>query len=319
MLIFSAIILYVLASIVYVYKFRGNTRYEGFGQYIRKGWPLFTPINVFLYLFTRRRARHSIMNIDDFPELNILNENWQLIQQEALALMESGSIDKTADPESSSYYDIGFRTFYKYGWRKFYISWYGYNHQSAERLCPKTCELIRQIPIVNGAMFSLLPPGGKLTRHLDPLACSLRYHMGLKTPNDSNCFINVDGENYSWRDGESFMFDETYLHYVNNNTDSSRLILMCDVKRPTHTLGTILNFFLKLWMRWSIVPNTDEDKRGLANKVFGFMAPINKRTRKLKTTNRALYKLIKYTVNGTCFLILAGLIYAIIELITKLL
>ena len=80
--------------------------------------------------------------------------------------------------------------------------------------------------------------------------------------------------------------------YVNNNTDSSRLILMCDVKRPTHTLGTILNFFLKLWMRWSIVPNTDEDKRGVANKVFGFMAPINKKTRKLKTTNPILYKLI---------------------------
>ncbi len=27
-------------------------------------------------------------------------------------------------------------------------------------------------------------------------------------------FIEVDGERYSWRDGEGVLFDETYIHYA---------------------------------------------------------------------------------------------------------
>ncbi|MGT2494830.1 aspartyl/asparaginyl beta-hydroxylase domain-containing protein [Cupriavidus basilensis] len=30
-------------------------------------------------------------------------------------------------------------------------------------------------------------------------AGSLRYHLGLATPNDDRCFIEVDGERHSWR------------------------------------------------------------------------------------------------------------------------
>ncbi|MGH6634584.1 MAG: aspartyl/asparaginyl beta-hydroxylase domain-containing protein, partial [Gammaproteobacteria bacterium] len=54
---------------------------------------------------------------------------------------------------------------------------------------------------------------------------SLRYHLGLVTPSSDDCFINVDGVPYSWRDGEAFLFDETYLHYARNDSDQYRLIL----------------------------------------------------------------------------------------------
>ena len=42
-------------------------------------------------------------------------------------------------------------------------------------------------------MFAELPPGSRLVRHRDPYAGSLRYHLGLLTPNDPGCFIEVDG------------------------------------------------------------------------------------------------------------------------------
>jgi beta-hydroxylase len=51
-------------------------------------------------------------------------------------------------------------------------------------------------------MFAELPPGAKLNPHRDPYAGSLRYHLGLVTPNDDRCFIEVDGERHSWRDGQ---------------------------------------------------------------------------------------------------------------------
>ena len=88
------------------------------------------------------------------------------------------------------------------------------------------------IPNVHGAMFAMLPPGAKLGAHRDPFAGSLRYHLGLVTPNSDDCFIIVDGEKCVWRDGEAIMFDETFIHTAENRTDQNRIILFCDVERP---------------------------------------------------------------------------------------
>ncbi|MFP3617521.1 aspartyl/asparaginyl beta-hydroxylase domain-containing protein, partial [Paraburkholderia sp. SIMBA_050] len=60
----------------------------------------------------------------------------------------------------------------------------------------------------------------------------LRFHMGLITPNSPDCYINVDGQEYHWRDGEAVVFDETFIHYAENKTDQNRIILFADVERP---------------------------------------------------------------------------------------
>ncbi|TDJ57803.1 MAG: aspartyl/asparaginyl beta-hydroxylase domain-containing protein [Nitrospina sp.] len=161
-------------------------------------------------------------------------------------------------------------------------------------------------------MFSILPVNGQLTRHLVPLACSLRYHLGLDTPNSDDCFINVDGVSYSWRNGKALLFDETYPHYARNDSDQYRLILMCDVERPMNFLGRFINFFYKGLMRLTVVPNIEGDKRGFANILFSGLAPVNQKLKALKQTNKKLYLLIKYTINLTlillAFAIIAGLL-----------
>ena len=302
--------IFSVLSVFYVYKIRGNERYKDFVEYFRKGWPIFAPLNCFLYIFTEKRAAKAVIDMTDFPELKIIQDNWQTIAKEAQGLYENKVFDSIKDKDSASYYDIGFRTFYKYGWSKYYLSWYGgYEHASATRTCPKTQEILRQCPSVNGAMFSLLPPGSELTRHLDPCAASLRYHLGLVTPNKDEAFINVDGHNLSWRDGDSLMFDETYLHYAKNNTDQYRLILMCDVNRPTSLLGTIFNNIVyKPVLKATIVPNSDEDKRGLANKIFAGLTPLLDKSKALKATNKPLYKTLKWTVNLSLLAILLSII-----------
>jgi beta-hydroxylase len=309
---------FVLGSLFYVFKFRGNERYENFNEYIRKGWPLFSPTNCLLYLFTQARARKPIMDIADFPELSEIQKNWQTIREEVLNLHNKGYFEQTKNTESGAYYDVGFRTFYKYGWSKFYVTWYGYTHKSALELCPKTVEILKRVPTVNGAMFSVLPVGSQLTRHLDPLASSLRYHLGLVTPNDNSCFINVDGKTYSWRDGEAFLFDETYLHYAKNNSDKIRLILMCDVERPMFFIGPIINFIFKIFMRATVVPNLEGDARGAANAIFAGISPILQKTKALKQTNKPLYLFIKHSVNFTLILIVIAIVVAAFNLISYL-
>ncbi len=314
-----AIVLFCVGSMGYAYAFRGQARWTGFGEYVRKGWPLFTPFNCLLYLFTKPKARPAIMDMDQFPELSLVQENWEVIRDEALALNADGGFDKIGDKDSASFYDIGFRTFYKYGWTKFYLNWYGYTHESAKRTCPKTLEVLSKVPCVNGAMFSILPPGGQLTRHLDPVACSLRYHLGLATPNDDKCYISVDDQKYSWRDGDPLLFDVTYLHYAHNDSDKLRVILMCDVERPMSPIGRFLNTPYKWLMKATVVPNTEEDKKGFANKVFSSLVPALEKSKRLKETNLPAYKALKYTVNGTLILLVAGLVWAMLKLILWLL
>ena len=99
--------------------------------------------------------------------------------------------------------DWGFYSFFKSGWKRFYLKWYDDFLPSARTLCPKTVELLNSIPTVHGAMFAMLPPGGKLGAHRDPFAGSLRYHLGLVTPNSDKCRILVDGVECVWRDGEA--------------------------------------------------------------------------------------------------------------------
>ena len=62
----------------------------------------------------------------------------------------------------------------------------------------------------------------KLGTHRDPFAGSLRYHLGLVTPNADSCRIFVDGEPYYWRDGEAVMFDETFIHWAENKSRRRR-------------------------------------------------------------------------------------------------
>jgi beta-hydroxylase len=303
---------------VYVYRFRGEARYASLNEYFRKGWPIFTPLNCLLYMTTLPRGSKAVLNPADFPELDLLRQNWQTIRDEGLELLRQNYFDSTKRPGTAGYFDVGFRTFFKYGWSRFYINWYGYTHHSAIRLCPRTVEILQRVPAVHGAMFAYLPGRAQLTRHADPVAISLRYHLGLATPNSDACFINVDGHNQSWRDGEVLMFDETYLHYVRNDTDSDRLILMCDVKRPLNPLGVVLNFFYQGVARASVVPNTPEDYRGLANRVFSGLAPLLKRSKELKLANRPLYLVIKWSVNTLLLLLLLGLAMGAVLLIGRL-
>ncbi len=315
----ATILIFSLASMSYVFLYRGKIRYAGLSEYLRKGWPIFTPFNCVLYMFTQKRAQAPIMDSDDFPELKVITENWEVIREEALALKEHGFFEQAKAEGTSAHYDLGFRTFYKYGWSKFYLTWYGgHTHNSALKHCPKTIKLLKKCKSVNGSMFTLLPPGSKLTRHLDPSACSLRYHLGLQTPNSDDCFINIDGTPYSWRDGETLIFDETYLHYVRNNSDDSRLILMCDVNRPTNFLGSFFNFFYKFLLRFTVVPNMDGDKRGLVNTIFSNLSPVLKKSKKLKETNRPLYLVLKYTVNTVLIALLLALVLGAVKLIMLL-
>lgn len=285
------IIIYIFIICTLIVHFRGK-KHLRFMRQLGDHSTLMAPINCLMYLFSKVPNR-PFLDIKDFPELKLLQDNWQVIREEGIKLMNKGGIKA-----SGKHDDAGFHTFFKRGWKRFYLKWYDTAHPSARELCPKTVALLEQAPSVNAAMYAFLPAGGKLGAHRDPYAGSLRYHLGLVTPNSDACAIEVDGQKYSWRDGEGVVFDETYIHEAYNNTDKDRLIFFCDVARPMRTaLGRALNrFFNNTIMKAAASPNDSNDRTGGINQVFKYIDAMKAAGQRLKQKNRRFYYLLKYAL-----------------------
>ncbi|HGH4408809.1 TPA: lipid A hydroxylase LpxO [Yersinia enterocolitica] len=287
------IVLFIFILCVVYVHFRGKVRYK-FWRQLSDHSTFVSPINVFMYLFSRVPGTPYLKQ-DLFPELGVLRDNWLKIREEGKALMEVQQIKA-----SDKYNDAGFNSFFKTGWKRFYLKWYEDSHPSAMTLCPHTTTLLKGLPSVKAAMFAELPDGSRLPRHRDPYAGFLRYHLGLITPNDDRCFIDVDGTTYSWRDGEGVLFDETYIHYAENQSGQDRLILFCDIERPmryrwaqwvNHWLGRNL-------MSAATAPNEEGDRTGGVNRAFKYIYAVRKVGKRLKAWNRRIYYLIKWLLFG---------------------
>jgi beta-hydroxylase len=275
---------------VYVHR-RGRVRLRPWRQMTDHS-TFMAPLNVLLYACSSVRAR-PYAPVDAFPELAPLRERWQDIREEALALREAERIRA-----SDRYDDVGFNSFFRRGWKRFYLKWYDDAHPSASELCPRTTELLRTIPSVKAAMFAELPPGGSLRKHRDPYAGSLRYHLGLVTPGDDRCYIEVDGQRYSWRDGEAVMFDETFIHRAENATEHDRIILFCDVERPLRFgwARALNRWFARRVIAAGASPNMDGDRTGALNKLFGYVYKVKLHTKRVRKTRKKLYYAIKFSL-----------------------
>jgi beta-hydroxylase len=158
----------------------------------------------------------------NFPNHNLLKDNWTHIRDEAINIYNSGNTSIIKN-------DMFFKNIADDKWKRFYIKWYGPITNEAYKLCPITCKLIEQLPEIKLAMFSILEPGSKITPHAGPFKGCIRYHLGLNCPEES--FIIVDGIRYTWKNGEDVLFDDTFIHEVKNESNDTRIILFCDIER----------------------------------------------------------------------------------------
>lgn len=278
---------------------RGRVKHKLFRQ-LTDHSAIMAPYNTLMYLFSKVPAK-PYADVKQFPELSILKDSWELIRDEGLKLYDEGHICAAA-----KYNDVGFNSFFRTGWKRFYLKWYDDFLPSAKTLCPKTTALLADIPSMNAAMFALLPPGSKLVSHRDPFAGSLRYHLGLSTPNSEKCYITVDGVTYYWRDGEEVMFDETYIYFAENQTDQTRLILLCDIERPlSNRLMQAFNRMIGWRMiRAAATQNVEGEHVGVLNKIFAYAYQVRLVGKRIKAWNKPTYYAIKW-------LLLGGLLYAI--------
>jgi beta-hydroxylase len=248
------------------------------------------PINVFMYLLSRTPAAPFVAG-SSLPELALLRDNWEAIRSEAenlRALAADSAADGPADADGAS----GPERVPKKRWHDLYLKWYDSVPPSARELCPRTCALLQTIPSVKLATFVELPPGARLSRHRDPYAGWLRYHLGLATPNDDACFIEVDGQRYAWRDGDAMLFDETYVHSADNGCASGRVVLLCDVERPMRFrwAQAVNHFFGRMLTAAMNPPNVITSRSGLSGMLLRIPRGISRCRRRLRSWSMVAYK-----------------------------
>lgn len=129
------------------------------------------------------------------------------------------------------------------GWRVFMLYLLGHKPKENRAQCPETCKVLDTIPGMIQAFFSILEPGKNIPLHKGPYFGYLRYHLGLHVPKDHPPRIVVNSQPYTWREGEAVMFDDSWPHQVDNQSEDFRAVLIVDVLRPMPFLPTLANKF----------------------------------------------------------------------------
>jgi beta-hydroxylase len=126
-------------------------------------------------------------------------------------------------------------------WRSFFLHAYGYRSGPACAACPRTAELVDAIPNLETAFFSVLQPGAWLRPHRGVTKALITCHVPLIVPADSSgCWIRLEDRRYHWQVGRAFVFDDTRLHEVRNDTDQARVVLLIHVRRPLRFPGSLV-------------------------------------------------------------------------------
>jgi len=182
----------------------------------------------------------------DYPKLRLLEYEYEAVRDECLALL--GIKEKLTDISvlGGAYTQAGIHTI---RWKSFMFKSGRFIESNCE-LCPKTASVLKQIPGVYTAFFSILEPRQYITPHWGYYRGFLRYHLGVIIPDDNRdrtCRLRVnddpvanrerdaaaieEGEVYYWRNGEGVIFDDNYLHDAANDSDGIRVILWLDLRR----------------------------------------------------------------------------------------
>lgn len=126
----------------------------------------------------------------------------------------------------------------------FYLEGKPVDHHLAA--CPRTAAILRSLPH-NGlhVCFSAIQPGGSLHPHTGPTNASLTAHLGLR--DCAGATLWVGDRSAAYRDGEVLVFDDSFVHWVENAGAATRYTLMITFWHPD--LSWLERVFLGLVLR----------------------------------------------------------------------
>jgi beta-hydroxylase len=193
-----------------------------------KAWAL-RQLKVGVEAMIRRSShdRSAFLDPGDFPWAAGLERDWRLIRRELDAAMDEHLIPALDElsPMQGTLAGEDWKTYWFLVGR-----WWVEPHCKA---CPETARLLRTVPSLQSAFFSVLGPNSSIKPHRGPYGGALRYHLALRIPEPADsCGLRVDGEVVHWTEGKSVIFDDSFVHEAWNDTNEVRVVLFLDIERP---------------------------------------------------------------------------------------
>ena len=221
-------------------------------------FPILYIINILLIILLDNEPFLKDMD-KEFPEHTNIKNHYQNIKNEFNKYKKGIDCFRDNNPQLGKIDTIDEKN--NYCWRTLYLKKRGEIIEEQKEYFPKTMEVLKNAQIHN-AFFSILDPKVEIKPHYGYYKGYLRYHLGINIPEEKGKrpYIICGGEKYEWKEGEDVIFDDMYLHYVNNPTNGTRVILYLDIKRKHLNSFTkvftyigdnliensfILNFFIK--------------------------------------------------------------------------
>jgi beta-hydroxylase len=132
-------------------------------------------------------------------------------------------------------------------WKVFILFGFGVPSERNCARCPETARLLRGVPGLQSAWFSILAPRYHIPRHRGVTKTLLRAHLGLIIPQGGGrCAMQVGRQMVGWEAGKCLVFDDFYKHEVWNDTNEERVVLIFDFERPMRRAGRLVNAAL-MW------------------------------------------------------------------------
>lgn len=190
-----------------------------------------------------RHGRRPVFDTRSFPWVAELEAGWPSIRAELDGVM----VRRDAIPNFQDISPVQRMVTEGDDWKTYFL--YGYGHRMASHCerCPETARLVRRIPGMKTAMFSILAPKKHIPPHRGPYKGVLRYHLALLVPDPpGSCRIRVADEVHRFTEGKSLIFDDTFVHEVWNDSDGYRVVLFVDLVRDLPLPLSLLNR-LAIW------------------------------------------------------------------------
>lgn len=129
-------------------------------------------------------------------------------------------------------------------WRVFMLRSMVGTPRANQMKCPRTTALLRKIPNIYQAFFSILDAKKSVPAHAGGYLGYLRYHLGLRVPKNHPPTMRVRTQCHTWVEGQSILFDDSLEHEVYNDSDGVRVVLIVDILRPLpfhlHAVNSLL-------------------------------------------------------------------------------
>ncbi len=184
------------------------------------------------YSFKGGRAQDDHIgyyNNKEFEWVKLLEDNYDIIKQEIHEYIVKN------DDRIKPYFNKGMVTKEK-SWRAFSFLFWNWKIKKNMKECPKTMEVLSNIPFLISASVSILEPGVEIKPHKGDTNAIIRCHFGLEVPVGlPHCGFSVNDEKRPWEEGKVLLFNDSAKHTAWNLSDKRRYILLFDIIRPSYS------------------------------------------------------------------------------------